>query len=190
MFLDIAALQLKDVAAGEDITVSEGSANVKSSFSIVGEKDLTGVLKADLSGLNFLMAEKKDDEVSKIIASVLDSAKQFFVQIGIKGTQEDYSLDIKSDLDGIIAGAVKGALSGKIADLERGLKKSIASATDGPLAKVNEAVGGVLKFEDVLGSKSSAWKDLLTEATKGAVPIPGADKLPIPKELKGLKLPF
>ncbi len=190
VFLDIAALKLTDIAAGEDITVSQGNADIKSSFTIADEKDLTGVLKADLSGLSFLMAEKKDDEISNIISSVLDSAKQFFVQIGIKGTREDYSLDIKSDLDGIIAGAVKGALSGKIADLEKGLKKSIASATDGPMAKVNEALGGVLKFEDLLGDRSSAWKDLLAQATKGAVPIPGKDKLPIPDDLKGFKLPF
>ncbi len=190
VFLDIAALKLADAAAGDDITVSQGSANIKSSFSIAGEKDLTGVLKADLSGLAFQMAEAKDDEVSQIIRSVLDSAKQFFVQIGIKGTQQDYSLDIKSDLDGIIAGAVKGALAGKIADLEKGLKKSIASATDGPLAKVNQSVGKFLKIEDVLGDKSTAWQDLLQEATKGAVPIPGKDKLPIPDGLKGLKLPF
>ena len=76
------------------------------------------------------------------------------------------------------------------------LKSSIFSATGSPLAGLNDSLGGLLKFDGLLGDKSSAWTGLLDKAREGVAPaqlqdkLPLKDKLPIPGGLKDLGLPF
>ena len=59
---------------------------------------------------------------------------------------------------------------------------------------MNDSLGRMLKFDDLLGDKSSAWTGLLNKAKEGVVPGSLKDKLPLneklPDVLKDLGLPF
>jgi uncharacterized protein (TIGR03545 family) len=193
--LNVKSLKLVNLEAGEGAGIENGLANIKSVFKIENEKNMSGVIQADLSGLTLKIPEQQGNEIFKTVADTLASTDKFYLKIGIDGSQENYDLSIDSDLDKIISKAIKGAAMGKMKDFEKSLKSSIFSATGSPLAGLNDSMGGMLKFEDLLGDKSSAWTGLMDKAKEGVAPAGIKDKLPlkelpIPGGLKDLGLPF
>jgi uncharacterized protein (TIGR03545 family) len=194
--LNVKGLKLNNVEAGEGAKIEKGFANVKSSFKVVNEKELSGVIQADLGGLTLQIPNQQDNEIFNAIANTLASTDKFFIKIAIDGSRENYDMKIESDLDKIISKAITGAVTGKAKDFEKSLKSKIFSATGGPLAGASDSLGGFLKLDDLLGENSSAWTGLLDKAKEGAMPsslkdkLPLTDKLPIPGGLESLKLPF
>jgi uncharacterized protein (TIGR03545 family) len=194
--LNVKGLKLNNVEAGQGAKIEKGFANLQSSLKVVNEKELSGVIQADLGGLTLQIPKQQDNEIFNAIANTLASTDKFFIKIAIDGSRENYDMKIESDLDKIISKAITGAVTGKLKDFEKSLKSKIFSATDGPLAGAGDSLGGFLKLEDLLGENSSAWTGLLDKAKEGAMPAPLKDKLPlkeklpIPGSLEGLKLPF
>jgi uncharacterized protein (TIGR03545 family) len=194
--LNVKSLKLINLEAGEGAGIENGLANIKSAFKIEDEKNMSGVIQVDLRGLALKIPEQQGNEIIKAVADALASTDKFYLKIGIDGSQENYNLSIDSDLDNIISKAIKGAAMGKMKDFEKSLKSSVFSATGSPLAGLEDSMGGMLKFDDLLGDKSSAWTGLLDKAKEGAVPaglkdkLPLKEKLPIPDALKDLGLPF
>jgi uncharacterized protein (TIGR03545 family) len=194
--LNVKALKLDGLQAGEGAGIKKGFANIQSVFKIADEKNMSGVIQADLGGLTLKLPEQQGNEILKVVADTLASTDKFYLKIAIDGSRENYDVKIDSDLDRIISKAIKGAVTGKAKEFEKSLKSSIFSATGSPLAGLNDSLGGMLKFDDLLGDKSSAWNGLLDKAKEGAAPGPLKDKLqlkeklPIPGGLKDLGLPF
>ncbi len=194
--LNVKSLKLDNLQAGEGAGVEKGFANIKSAFKIANEKNMSGVIKADLNGLTLKIPQQQGNEILKVVADTLASTDKFYMEIAIDGSQENYNLTIDSDLEKIISKAVKGAVMGKMQNFESSLKSSIFSATGSPLAGLNDSMGDMLKFDDLLGDKSSAWTDLMKKARESVAPagiqdkLPMKDKLPIPGGLKDLGLPF
>ena len=188
--LNVQSLKLNDVGGGDQGSIEKGVANIKSAIQISGEKNMSGVIQADLANSSLSLPAQKDNEIVGAVTDTLAATDKFFVKISINGTKENYSLDIDSDLNKIISGAIQKVASGKIQEFEKKLKSSIFSSTEGPLSGMNGSLGDILKTEGLLGDKSSAWTDLLKQSKQGASPIPSADKLPLPGKLKEFKLPF
>lgn len=194
--LNVKSLKLDNLEAGEGARIEKGFVNIQSAFKIENEKNMSGVIQADLGGLVLKFPEQQGNEILKVVADTLASTENFYMKISIDGSRENYDVSIDSDLDRIISKAIKGVVTGKVKEFERSLKSSIFSATGSPLAGLNDSLGGLLKFDGLLGDKSSAWTGLLDKAREGVAPagiqdkLPLKDKLPIPGGLKGLGLPF
>ncbi len=193
--LNVKSLKLNGLMAGEGPGIEKGFANIQSTFKIADEKNMSGVIQADLGGLALKLPEQ-GNEILKAVSDTLASTDKFYVKIAIDGSRENYALKIDSDLDRIISKAIKGAVTGKAKEFEKSLRSSIFSATEGPLAGLNDSLGGILKSGDLLGDKSTAWSGLLNKARESAAPaglkdkLPLKEKLPIPGGLKDLGLPF
>jgi uncharacterized protein (TIGR03545 family) len=192
--LNVKSLKLNDLKAGEGAGIEKGFANIKSNFKIENEKNMSGVIQADLGGLVLKLPKQEGNEIFKAVADSLAATDKFYLKIAIDGSRENYDVKIDSDLDQIISKAIKGAVTGKAKEFEKSLKSSIFSSTGSPLAGLNDSLGGMLKFEDLLGDKSTAWTGLLDKAKEGVVPRGIQDKLPfkekLPSALKDLGLPF
>lgn len=194
--LNVKSLKLDNLEAGEGMGIEKGLANIQSTFKIQNEKNMSGVIQADLGGLALKFPEQQGNEILKVVSDTLASTDKFYIKIAIDGSKESYDVKIDSDLDRIISKAIKGAVTGKVKEFEKSLKSSIFSATSGPLAGLNDSLGGILKSDDLLGDKSSAWTGLLNKAKEGVAPgslkdkLPLKEKLPIPSGLKDLGLPF
>jgi len=194
--LNVKGLKLNNLEAGEGAKIEKGFANIASFFKVVNEKELSGVVNADLGGVTLIIPNQHNNEIFNSIANALASTDKFYVKIAVDGSRENYDVKIESDLDKIISKALTGAVTGKMKDFEKSLKSKIFSATGGPLSGANDSFSGFLKLEDLLGENSSAWTGLLDNAKKGAAPgslkdtLPLKEKLPIPEGLGSLKLPF
>jgi len=192
--LIVKSLKLDNLKAGEGAGIEKGFANIQSNFKIENEKNMSGVIQADLGGLALKLPEQEGNEIFKAVADTLAATDKFYLKISIDGSSENYDVKIDSDLDQIISKAIKGAVTGKAKEFEKSLKNSIFSSTGSPLAGLNDSLGGMLKFEDLLGDKSTAWTGLLDKAKEGVVPPGLQDKLPfkdkLPGALKDLGLPF
>jgi len=194
--LNVKSLKLDNQEAGGGVEVQKGSANIQSTFKIENEKNMSGSIQADLGGLVLKLPEQQGNEIFKVVADTLAATDKFYIKISVEGSREKYDVKIDSDLDRIISKAIKGAVTGKVKEFEKSLKSSIFSETGSPLAGLNDSLGGMLKFDDLLGDKSSAWTGLLDKTKKGVAPesmqdkLPLKDKLPIPGALKDLGLPF
>jgi len=192
--LNVKALKLDDLQAGEGAGIEKGFADIQSAFKIEDEKNMSGVIQANLSGLALKIPQQQYNEIFKVVADTLASTEQFYLKITIDGSRDNYAVKIDSDLDRIISKAIKGALTGKMKKFDQSLKSSIFSATGSPLAGLEDSMGGMLKFDDLLGDKSSAWTGLLNKSKESAAPAGIQDKLPLkeklPSALKDLGLPF
>ncbi|MCH8312649.1 MAG: TIGR03545 family protein [Nitrospinae bacterium] len=190
--LNVKSLKLDNLEAGEGARIEKGFANIQSAFKIENQKNMSGFIQADLVGLVLKLPEQQENEIFQIVADILASTDKFYIKITIDGSRENYDVNIDSDLDQIISKAIKGVVTGKVKEFEQSLKSSIFSATGSPLAGLNDSLGGLLKFDGLLGDKSSAWTGLLDKA--GVAPAGIQDKLPLknklPNVLKDLGLPF
>jgi len=194
--LNVKSLKLDNREVGGGAEIEKGFANIQGALKIENEKNMSFDIQADLNGLALKLPDQQGNEIFKVVADTLASTEKFYIKISIDGSRDNYDVSIDSDLDRIISKAIKGAVTGKAKEFEKSLKSSIFSATGSPLAGLNDSLGGLLKFDGLLGDKSSAWTGLLDKARESVAPagikdkLPLNDKLPIPGGLKDLGLPF
>jgi uncharacterized protein (TIGR03545 family) len=179
--------KINPVPFGNWATLTKGLADFKGHIEIRNEKNLTGDFRVNIHGASFANANETKDEMSRLLGKVLQSVNQFYVQVGLKGTLGQYTLDIQSDLDQILANSVRKLFDEKVKTFEEELKKSIAKSTNLPISDAGGLVSGLKDYRSILKDKESAYKDLLNQATKKALlgKAPGGDTL-----LKKFKLPF
>ncbi len=184
--LAAAGVRLKDVRAGEGVTLEEGRVDLKSSIDIVNENEIKGMAAADFGALTLSLPRKEGNEIWNAMAGAIASVDRFSVRVGIAGTLGDYKLDIESDLDEILRKALGQAVSDQLKKFESALRQAIDEKAKGALAGVGGPLAGLQDFGKVLSANESSWKDLLAKAQEGVLP----SKKKLPGGLGDLKLPF
>ena len=181
------SLKIKPVPLGDWATLAEGFADIKGKIDIQNEQNIKGDFRVNVHGAAFAQTKEATDEMSRVLGKVLKSVDQFYIQGTVNGTPDAYTLNIKTDLDTILAKSVKTLFDDKIKTFEADLKKSIAASTAGPLSEASGSVASLTDFRKTLNTEETTSKDLLTQATEKALlgKVPGADSL-----LEKLKLPF
>ncbi len=181
------SLKIKPVPLGKWATLAEGFADINGKIDIQNEKNIKGNFTVKVHGASFTQTGEAEDEMSRVLGNVMKSINQFYIKGEVNGTPDEYSLNIKTDLDQILAKSVKKLFDGKIKTFEADLKKSIAASTAQPLSEANGSVAGLMDFKKILQTEESTSKDLLSQATEKALlgKVPGADSV-----LKKFKLPF
>ncbi len=174
---------IKSEGAGE---IKGGSANINGQLKIINENDLDGSFKAELESVSLSIPKQDDNELANTIASSLSSIDRINITVGIRGTIENYQLDIQSNLNDIISGAVKNALAGKMKGFESSLMKAIQQKAGGSIAGANGSLSGLLGQNKMLEENQSAYGGLLGQAKGGASGL----KTPPLSLPGGLKLPF
>ena len=183
----VGSLKIKPVPLGDWATLSKGFADISGKINIQNEQNVKGNFKIKVHGAAFAQTSEAANEMSRVLGDVLKSVSQFYIQGAISGTPDKYSLNIKTDLDDILAKSVRKLFDGKIKTFEADLKKTIASSTALPLSEANGSLASLMDFKKILNTEEGTSKDLLSQATEKALmgKIPGAGSL-----LKKFKLPF
>ncbi|MDH3257240.1 MAG: hypothetical protein OEM27_06455, partial [Nitrospinota bacterium] len=183
------------VPLGDWATLAQGFANINGKIDIQNEQNLNGNFMVKVHGASFAQTGESTNEMSRVLGNVLKSINQFYIQGAINGTPDAYTLNIKTDLDEILAKSVRKIFDEKIKTFEADLKKSIVASTAGPLSEAKGSVAGLMDFKKILKTEEGVSKDLLKQATEKALlgKIPGADSLKVPggdSLMKKFKLPF
>ncbi len=174
---------IQSEGAGE---IKGGLADVNGELRITNESDLDGNFKAELNSISLSIPKQDGNELVNTIAKSLSSIDRISITIGIRGTIENYQLDIQSNLNDIISGAVKNALAGKMKGFEGSLMKAIQQKAGGSIAGANGSLSGLLGQNKILEENQSAYGGLLGQAKGGASGLKSSP-LSLPG---GLKLPF
>jgi uncharacterized protein (TIGR03545 family) len=169
--------------AGE---IKGGRANINGQLKITNENDLDGNFKAELERISLSIPKQDGNELANTIADSLSAIDRINITVSIRGTIENYQLDIQSNLNDIISGAVKKALAGKMKGFEDSLMKAIQQKAGGSIAGANGSLSGLLGQNKILEENQSAYGGLLGQAKGGASGLK-SPPLSLPG---GLKLPF
>lgn len=145
------------------ITLREGLADLKAGMVLKGG-DVAGDLVASLKRVNLssdLNGDSKD--LADIINSALSGVRRFEVKARIKGTLEEYSMEITSDLGRILQDAVTSVVRKQAQKLEKQLKKAVFERVDEPLNEAETSVQGLKELSRMLAERL----ELGREATSG-----------------------
>ncbi|GEM_PF-597826 len=164
--LNVQSFKLKDVQGGDQFAIKNGLAHVKSSINIANQKELSGNILINFESVATELSLKDGNEISKLIAQSLSTIDKFYVKANIAGTLDNYSLDIDTDIDKILAGVTKKVVALKAKEFESKLKDSIGDNTGPLLDSVLGSKGEVLDFQKILNGQNSSLNDLLGQVTK------------------------
>ena len=181
------SLKIKPVPLGNWATLTQGFADIAGKIDIQNEQSLKGNFAVKVHGASFAQAEEPASEISRILWKVLKPIHRFHIKGVVKGTPDEYTLDIKTNLDKILEKSVRKIFDEKIKKFEADLKKSIAASTALPLSDAEGSLAGLMDSRKILKTEEATSKDLLSQATEKALlgKTPGGDSL-----LKKFKLPF
>jgi uncharacterized protein (TIGR03545 family) len=173
---------IQSEGAGE---IKGGLANINGQLKITNENDLDGNFKAELESISLSIPKQDGNELANTIADSLSAIDRINITVSIRGTIENYQLDIQSNLNDIISGAVKNALAGKMKGFEDSLMKAIQQKAGGSITGANGSLSGLLGQNKILEENQSAYGGLLGQAKGGAsglksppLSLPGGFKLP------------
>jgi hypothetical protein len=98
------------------------------------------------------------------------------VQADIKGTLNDYSISLTSDVDRVLRDAAARLVQEQSARLEKMLTSAIEEKTQGPLKNLQEQFGSLAGIGQELDGRKNEFSDLLKEAllftSKGGIKLP------------------
>ncbi len=146
------SLKIKPIPLGDWATLAQGFADINGKIDIQNEQNVRGKFTVKVHGASFTQAGKTANEMSRVLGKVLKSINQFYIQGRVNGTPDKYTLNIKTDLDKILAKSVRKLFDEKIKTFEADLKKSIIASTALPLSDAEGSVAGLMDFR-IRGTK-------------------------------------
>ncbi len=153
----LADLNTKAVLQGEDIRADIVAAFHSASFSIKGSEGKNSIMSA--------------------IFSALKQVRDFIVNAKVRGTIQDYSIQLSSDLDGVLKKSVGKILAKQTQQLKQKLTQAIMAKVNGPLSQAEGGLSGLGGIDKELSKRLNLGTGLLRNLGK-----PGVKK--------GFKLPF
>jgi uncharacterized protein (TIGR03545 family) len=121
-------------------------------------------------------AKEPRSPLAGAIVSALSSISHFNVQADIKGTLNDYSISLTSDVDRVLRDAAARLVQEQSARLEKMLTSAIEEKTQGPLKNLQEQFGSLAGIGQELDGRKNEFSDLLKEAllftSKGGIKLP------------------
>jgi hypothetical protein len=131
--------------------LTQGFADISGKIDIQDEQNLKGNFAVKVHGASFAQSGESANEMSRVLGKVLKSINQFYIKGAIGGTPDQYTLNIKTDLDEILAKSVKKLFDEKIKTFEADLKKSIAASTALPLSETKGSLADLMDFKKNFG---------------------------------------
>ena len=96
----VGSLKIKPIPLGEWATLAQGFADINGKINIQNEQNFKGNFKVKVHGASFSQTGETANEMSRVLGKVLKSINQFYIKGEIGGTPNQYTLNIKTDLDG------------------------------------------------------------------------------------------
>ena len=109
------------------ISAKKGSINLSGFFI---ENNINMKLKLDAAPVNFVFQNKGSDQISKIVRDVLSGLKEVQLKAGMKGRENDYKLNMNSNIDGVLGNQVKKILDKKLRAAQKQVEDYVRSESD------------------------------------------------------------
>ncbi len=165
---------IKIAARGFDIRDTDLSRKGKASITLKTADinlDLKGLVKGETIAGDFVSkfdsvqmgmdTEKKAGPLMSAITSALSNVSGFTLRANITGTLEKYSIDLESDLDGMLKDVAHKAAGKEMEKFERDLKSGIFAKADGPLGQAKSNFGDLSSFGGELDERREMASGLL-----------------------------
>jgi len=161
----------------KDVMLSEGTGwpvilkNALTDLNIDGLLEgnaISAKLTAGLSSVKLSTASASGKDaglLANATGSALTGVSRFTATADVTGTIDDYTVDIKSDLDRVLKDAARNVLKTEQAKLEKSLKKAIYEKVDGPLTQTNGSLDSFGSIGDDLTGRLQLGKGLLGKGT-------------------------
>jgi uncharacterized protein (TIGR03545 family) len=160
------------------LTLQQGLADFEAEGSVQGE-DLSVDLTARLNSADLALgATAGTSRITEAIGSALAGVSEFSLAARIRGTLEQYDVEVRSDLDTVFNDAVGNLVREEAARMEAELKPAILAKVEGPLAELQGGLGGLEAVNGEVAGRGNTIDELLQSAV--AKPAPGGLKLPFP----------
>ena len=172
-------LQGVDLGAGTlPVTLEKGTASIDLSTDIVNER-ISAELKSTISSVKLTVPETADTSgIYSSVSSAISRVDTFTIQAFLKGTLQEYTLKLNSDLEKVVSSALQRAVAGLTRQFEQDLNTALQAKIKTPQSSLEndvDSLGGVNR--ELSGRKNFA--DTLLK--KAALPSP---------QKGGLKIPF
>jgi len=162
------------------ITLEEGAADIDLRAGINGTK-LTARLTARLAPVSISAGGAEDHgPVGNVLAQALSGVRALKVKATVKGTTDEYTLGVTSDLDPGLKAVVSNVAAAEAAILEARLRPAVLEKTRGPLKNLRAGMAVLEGMERGLTESISAGEGLVKEmaATKAREMLKGMVDLP------------
>lgn len=123
--------------------LNTGLVNVQADLSLTGDQ-LGGKLDGQFDQLDFSATAVSDKKVAKIMATAIETIKQFSINAKLGGTLSDPSFNVKSNLDRLLGDTLKAQLKTELEPYRAKVQSEIASRLNGPIAELDQ-------YKDMLG---------------------------------------
>ena len=172
-------LQGVDLGAGAlPITLKKGTINADLSANVVNDI-ISAELKSTISSAELTVPETADTtRVYSSVASAFSRVDNFSLQAFLKGTPQEYTLNLNSDLEKVVSGALQKVAADLAKQFEQDLGAALQAKIDAPLSALKDDVGSLGGIEQELTGRIDLADTLLKKAAFS------------PSQKGGLKLPF
>lgn len=141
---------LKRAAADADLKVK------------IEDQRVNAGLQATLSQVKMEAAGRgKQDLITAALAEALSGISNMRVDAEMNGTEEDYDVSVRSDIDKVLKNALTGAIGKQASAFEKTLKQEVLGKTAGPLAEAGSQMGDLGSFSKEFSGRLNMGQDLL-----------------------------
>lgn len=165
--LNMGAVSLGDKAP-IPLTLKQATSDISMNLNTKGDQ-LDVRIQGLFNDVTFSVDESGGkDSIIAAVAGALSNAGKFSLDADIKGTFDDYQMEIRSDLDKMLNATVKNMVKAEASKLKKELKKKIMAKVNGPMKDASGSAGALDGIQGELAKRVDLGDDLL----------------------KGVKLPF
>ena len=122
---------------------------------------------------------KPKESSGKITRALVDSLSDisgFKVNTNVKGTLDDYKIDISSDIDDVMKVAIRSLVKDQAATFEKDLKSAVNEKVNGPISDLKKNLNGLAGIDKELASRENIGNDLIkglgTKKGSGGIKLP------------------
>jgi len=160
------------------VTLEKGTMNMDLSTSVVNNI-ISAELKGSVSSAKLTVADTADtSRFSSAVSSAFSGIDSFSLQASLKGTPQEYTMNLKSDLEKVVSGALQQAVADLTKQFEGDLRTALQTKIETPLNSLQSDVSSLDTIEKELTGRKNLADTLLKKA------------VPTPSQKGGLKLPF
>ena len=179
--LSLKGFGLQDVDLGAEslpITLENGTINVDL-FTNIANDIISAELKSTVSSAKLIVPETADtSRIYTALSSAFSRVDAFSLQASLKGTLQEYTLNLSSDLEKVVSGALQQVMADLTKQFEQDLNSALQAKIKTPLSSLKSDVSSLDEIEQELTSRKDFADTLLKKATLA------------PSQKGGLKLPF
>ena len=173
------ALQGVDLGAKTlPITLEKGAMNMDLSTNVVNSI-ISAELKGSVSSAKLTVVETADtSRIYSAVSSAFSGIDTFSLEASLKGSPQDYTLNLNSDLEKVLSGALQKAVTNLTKQFEGDLRTALQTKIETPLSSLQSDVSSLSTVEQELTGRIDFADTLLKKAVIS------------PSQKGGLKLPF